>query len=103
MSAQTSFSYDITRSRHRGNKQSVAANPSDQHKKIQREHLYQLIEAATTWGKTSEELDDLTGNRGKNFFSGRLTELAKRQQIVKNGVRNGCAVWIATKFQGVKQ
>lgn len=98
MSTQQSFTYDITQNRHKGNRQSVKANPSDQVKTEQQIAILEFIEARTTWGATSAEIETATG-WAKNRFSGRLSELRyDLKEIVTNGRRSGCTVYVSKKY-----
>lgn len=94
---QASFTYDITQNRHKGNEQSVKANPSDQKKKLQRTAILLFIESRHSFGATSSEIETLFG-WAKNRFSGRLTELFADKVICKRGIRSGCTVYVHTKY-----
>lgn len=91
--------YDVCARRSRNNRQSAEANPTDAYKTEEQMKVLGLIEAKTTWGMTSAELEAPMG-KSKHKFSGRIKELSTMKEIVENGRRGGCTVWIAKKFAG---
>jgi hypothetical protein len=98
MATQSSFSYDITRNRHRGSPESVKANPSDRSKSAWHSRILEYLETRVAWGGTLTEICDHFGKE-KNELSGRLSELKAAKQVLQNGRRNGCAVLVHVKFK----
>jgi hypothetical protein len=90
--------YDITRNRHKGSVESVAANPRTRHKEQWQEKFLAYIETKLGWGATLVEICDHFG-RQKNEVSPRLSELKASHKVVKNGTRSGCAVLVHAKFK----
>jgi hypothetical protein len=87
--------FDVTATRHRGNLESMEAYKRFKPKQAdQRQMVYGYVSRAGRAGITCRELATLL-DVGMNQISGRFSELKASQRIVKVGVREGCAVYVA--------
>ena len=87
---------DITRNRHGGNPESIAAFEAIRNSlPQQRSTVLQWIEAAHD-GLTCKELAAAWGV-GMNVISGRFSELKRDGLIAKRGTRGGCGVMFRVK------
>lgn len=84
--------FDVCSSRHRGNVQSVEANPASVDKLRDRTIILGLIRNAR--GITSKEIAEAMG-RPLNCISGRISELKTDQKIATRGSRDGCSILYA--------
>lgn len=80
---------DICETRHRGNAESGAANPTRAAKQVQRFEVWNII--AQHDGITSKEIADILG-RPLNCISGRISELKAQKLVTADGRRDGCAI-----------
>lgn len=80
---QRTFDFDICRNRHRGSPESVAANPSQEHKRQSHERILALLVQKKMTGK---EIADAM-NVPFNTISGRCSEMKALKLIRKTGVR----------------
>jgi DNA-binding transcriptional ArsR family regulator len=91
---------DICRNRHRDNKESRDANPSDESKKDKYKTILDLLEIYSACGLTSKEISGLT-DKSLNAISGRLSELKAMGLIEPTGERReGAAVLRLVKRAG---
>ena len=81
--------FDICWNRHRGNSQSIAANPTLFNKRRDRAKVYEIIQTST--GITSKEIAKQMGRR-LNCISGRSSELKHDGLVTIDGRRDGCGV-----------
>ena len=81
--------FDVCVARHKGNAQSIKANPSASIKTRDRDAVHGLIVAAN--GVTSKEIAEAMG-KGLNCISGRISELKRSQKIATRGTRDGCSI-----------
>jgi len=92
--------FDVTAGRHGGNVESAAAYARLKPRQYaQRDMVYDYIARADRIGITCRELAEML-DVGMNQISGRFTELKATGRIVKAGVRDGCAVYVAEGLVG---
>ena len=83
---------DVCWNRHRGNPQSIEANPAMRNKRRDRAWVYEIIRCSK--GVTSKEIANQMG-RQLNCISGRISELKRDGMVKVNGSRDGCGVIVA--------
>ena len=85
---------DICANRHKGNAESVAANPQGFRKRTSRNDVW--VACHRSAGATCRELADEWGV-GMNQISGRFSELKKAGMIYRGKTRHRCGVYHAIK------
>lgn len=82
---------DVSMSRHKGNAESIAANPSQESKRASHSRILAIL---ATGNYTSKEICEQMGYGDKiSLISGRISELKASGEVVKTGDRrDGCAV-----------
>ena len=94
---QTDMEKDITKNRHRGSVNSIAAFAAIQEKlPRERARVLEEIDSSGLIGITCKELAEKWGV-GMNVISGRFSELKKKRLITKIDRREGSGVFICSK------
>lgn len=88
-----SWATDITARKHKGNSESIAANPQPSVKSKARDTIVWLLRGRS---RTSKEIADAM-NVPLHFVSGRLSELKAMNKIYKTGIRRDGAAELAVK------
>jgi hypothetical protein len=87
--------FDICKSRHKGNAQSVEANPSDEQKSEEQARVFAFIKGKGLFGATSKEVAAHL-RKNLNCVSGRCSELKEMGLVFPNGQRRDrCGVLVA--------
>jgi len=84
---------DICQKRHRGNIESMAANPPSIIKQRDRAKVYEIIKRSS--GIISKEIAEQM-NRRLNCISGRISELKQADLITVSGRRDDCGILHST-------
>jgi hypothetical protein len=102
MATQAALNFDICARKHKGNQESVAANPPSSHKARDRQRIYELALLRGDSGLTLKEVVSTLGIQIQSA-SARISELKADRQLVANGSRREkCAVLVPVYADSVR-